>query len=345
MCSPLSRCLMAALLSVSALAGLSREASAQTCVPQYSTTTWELLAGQSIDVGSLTVTNDASNFYVTYTLEGDPAEFSSLALGTVHLWVGNDLLNVPANRNGIPVPGQFPYQASAVGLTSYTFAIPFADLALVDAKSACGTTLYVVAHAEVTAVGLDGAERRETAFGGDTTGTGNRWWFYGGYKIQCLCETVQPRLGLCETAYAYAGAREGGHVWTTDKKSNPEGMPSINLTRNRWGWAIKLDRPGTYTYRLLAGAGLNKADKATEVGQVFVAWSGAEATVTYSMHAGNTVEETHVYASNATPWTIAPGQYGNLATHDAEQVVSLPVLLSPGADGKAWMIAHAVACR
>ena len=78
-----------------------------------------LTAGQHTVVGNLTVSNDQTNLYVTYTLT------AQCTFGTLHLWVGTDLANVPSTGNGTPIPGQFPYQFNASGLTTYTFTIPF----------------------------------------------------------------------------------------------------------------------------------------------------------------------------------------------------------------------------
>jgi len=87
-----------------------------------------------------------------------------------------------------PVPGQFCkalggecYDAS--GRTTYTFTIPFTELNIADANAGCGSSLYVVAHAEVNMP--DGSH--ETGFGGPEVGDADhgRWWFYGAYKICC----------------------------------------------------------------------------------------------------------------------------------------------------------------
>jgi hypothetical protein len=304
------------------------------------TVTWNLTAGQTMDVGSVSVTNDAENVYVTYTLDYPGATF-----GTLHLWVGNDLLNVPSNPEGTPVPGQFDKALGgasfdATGLTSYTFTIPFADLSIIDVTQVCGTNLYVVPHAEVTVdANGDGELDNETAFGGDTPGSGRRWWFYGVYPI--CCAFGPPPVPLCETAFA-----KGGWVWTTDKKSNPENLPSLNLTRNRWGWAINLTTAGTASYDIWAGAGLNKTANGTKVGTLTVDWNGSQATVTYSMSAGYYLSEVHLYAGDAKPVTVAPGQYGNLANFDPNATTfTFNVDVSDTDGDGVWLIAHAVSCN
>jgi len=312
-------------------------AQTPTCTPGPAT--WTLTAGQTIDVGTVTVNNDATNLYVTYTLTYPNATF-----GTLHLWVGNDLTNVPAVSNGpnagTPIPGQFPYQYTNDPdwtLTSYTFTVPLASLSITDVTGACPLTLYVVTHAEVDLDG-DGGGDHETAFGGDLPGSGPRWWFYGAYCL--LCDFDYQVTYSCETAFA-----KGGYVFVTDKKSNPEKLPSLNLTRNRWGWAINLTATGTTTYDIWAGAGLNKTANGTKVGTLTVNWDGAYATVTYALTAPFVMGEVHIYAGDSKPTTTAPGQYGNLAYFDPKTgtySTTIPVSDTDG-DG-VWIIAHAVSC-
>ncbi|MCI0449637.1 MAG: hypothetical protein L0Y79_07610, partial [Chlorobi bacterium] len=144
-----------------------------------------------------------------------------------------------------------------------------------------------------------------------------------------------------ETAFA-----KGGWVWTTDPKSNPEHLPSLRLTRNRWGWAINLLAPGTYTYDIWAGAGLNKIQNGTLVGTLTIVWNGTSATVTYNITGGCVMEEAHLYAGDPRPTNIAPGQYGNTASFDppaASHTFTVPLENTNGTDG-VWLIAHAVVC-
>jgi hypothetical protein len=307
---------------------------AQAQTTPCGTTTWDLTAGQTTNVGTVTVSNDLDNLYVTYTLT-----YPGATLGTLHLWVGNDLLTLPKAGNGAPIPGQFPYQQDATGATAYTFTVPFTDLLIQDANGACGLPLYVVTHAEVDMDGIPGGEH-ETAFGGPTAGSGPRWWFYGVYTV--CCDFGPPPVETCATAYG-----KGGYVFTTDRKSNPESLPSLALTRNRWGWAIKLAGIGTTTYDLWAGAGLNNTGNGVKVGTVTVVWDGSTATVTYTITAsGYHLKETHVYAGDDAPATIAPGQYGNtgyLFGYESTATYTVPLVDANG--GGVWVVAHAVVCR
>lgn len=305
------------------------------------TTSWQLTAGQHMDVGSVTVSNDATNVYIRYLL--DEAAYPDATLGNLHVWVGNDLANLPANSQGIPVPGQFCSADGgacfdATGLKEYTFTIPFADIGIVDTNALCGTNLYVFTHAEVDTNG-GGEGGGETAWGGDTPGTGSRWFFYGIYTV--CCDPEEPVVCLNETAFA-----KGGYVWTTDKRSNPEKLPTLSLTKNRWGWAINLTGMGLTTYDIYAGAGLNKTSNGIKVGTLTVDWNGTTADVTYTMLAGYLLEEVHIYAGDNPPTTTAPGQFGlpvegyDAGDATAKTYTGIPLIDTNG-DG-VWIVAHAV---
>lgn len=305
------------------------------------TTTWQLTAGQTLNVGTVTVSNDATNIYIRYAI--DTVNYPDATLGNLHVWVGNDLLNLPANSQGIPVPGQFCSAdggacADAAGLQEYTFTIPFTDLGIVDTNALCGLTLYVFTHAEVDTNG-DAAGGGETAFGGNVAGTGNRWYFFGVYTV--CCEPDEPVICLSETAFA-----KGGFVFTTDKRSNPEKLPSLNLTKNRWGWAINLTAAGITSYDIYAGAGLNKVSNGIKVGTLTVNFTGTTATIAYALLPGYLLEEIHIYASDTSPTSLAPGQFGlPMDGYDAGGAVTKTVfdipLVDTDGDG-VWIIAHAV---
>jgi hypothetical protein len=316
--------------------------------------TWDLIAGQHYDVGSITVTNDSTNLYVTYTLDPDVRDTRTNAIcvptvdpsfGTLHLWVGDNdptgaVTTMPKAGNGAPIPGQFPYQFDASGLQTHTFTIPLSELGITDVFTACDKTLYVVAHAEISVDSdCDGDLDSETGFGGNLPGTGSRWWFYGAYAV-CCDDGVTP-VPFCQTAYA-----KGGYIWTTDKKSNPEKLPSLNLTKNRWGWAIKLTAPGETTYPIWAGAGLNDTTKGIRVGTLTVNWDGTNVAFCYDLDEDYTIQELHVYTGDDAPTTIAPGQYGYIQDFNDAPVEdwcdSLPLADANG--GGVWVVAHAVVC-
>jgi hypothetical protein len=293
------------------------------------TTVYPLWAGQTIDAGSLTVSNDATNLYVTYT--------TTSTFGTLHLWAGTDLTLLPSVGSGpnagTPIPGQFPYSFDASGLTTYTFTLPLSSLSFYNT---CGDKLYVVAHAEVNINGDN-----ETAFGGNISNNSGtaRWYYYAEYVTVC-CENPPPpsneKLG---TAFA-----KGGYVFTTDRKSNPESLPTLGLSKNRWGWSINLTSAGSTSYDLYVGAGLNFVSKGKLVGNVTVNFTGSQATVTYNLNSGFSIEEGHVYAGDFKPTTIAPGQYGNTFYFNPfASTFSTTLDVSDSNGDGIWLIVHAVA--
>lgn len=285
---------------------------------------YTLWAGQNIDAGTLTVSNYNETLYVTYTA-------SQGTFGTLHLWVGSKLEELPVNPQGIPVPGQFPYQFDATGKTSYTFEISFDEL-----KVGCNNNVYIVAHAEMYL--NEGDEDSETAFGGNLSGNAPRWYFYADYTIVC-CDNPYVPVGELGTAFG-----KGTHVFTTGKQSNPENLPTIGLTKNRWGWAINMTETGSYDFELWVGAGLNKTENGLKVGEGTIDFNGSEATISYTLYSGYSVKETHIYAGDFVPATLAPGQYGNIDYfYPYATDYELNVELSDTDGDGVWFIIHAVA--
>jgi hypothetical protein len=94
-----------------------------------------LIAGQTINSGTVTVSNDANYIYVTY------ATTNGWVLTQTHLYVGDCAL-IPVNNPGNPMPGQFPYTSTHNNLTTYTYQIPISRIPL----EACGC---IAAHAVV----------------------------------------------------------------------------------------------------------------------------------------------------------------------------------------------------
>ncbi len=304
-------------------------------------TTWQLTGGQSIDVGTVTVANDADYLYIEYETK------DGWTLEDVQAWVGTDLDNLPrAGGGGAPINGHFPFKAGSLSTTIYTFKISFDELLVQDKPIAnlCPNpwSLYVVTHASVTKPDGSGGTQSETAFGGDNpvdVGDPGRWWFYGQYEV--CCTVNPPVMASCETGFAF-----GDHVFAKNKKANPDKLTSLELTRMRWGWANNMQRPGSIRQTLWAGAGLNDTGKGIDVGTVTMTWDGSFLDVAYNVVAPYHIEEVHIYASDTPPTTIAPGQYGHTAyfepggqtTYDA----SINVKDTDG-DG-IWIIAHAVVC-
>lgn len=123
-----------------------------------------LMAGQTNNVGTVTVWNDENNIYVHYQTTGN------YKLKKTHLFVGL-CGDIPVNNSGNPRIGQYPYQTShgTTGVQSYTYTIP--------RNSAWGGCLCVSAHAEIVAYNTSGQlVYSETAWGnGQQINDGGSW--------------------------------------------------------------------------------------------------------------------------------------------------------------------------
>jgi hypothetical protein len=122
-----------------------------------------LMAGQTINVGSVTVWNDETNVYVSYQTTG------SYLLKKTHLFVGA-CSAIPVNNSGNPRIGQYPYKTDhGTGVSIYTYTIPRSTL-----PEGC---LCVSAHAEIIAYGANGTVTfSQTAWGqGTQLNDGGSW--------------------------------------------------------------------------------------------------------------------------------------------------------------------------
>lgn len=137
----------------------------------YQTVHYNYFAGQNILVGTLDVTNDAQNLYVTYHFTG------SWYAGATHLYVGS-AAGLPVNGQNVPVPGHFPYSTIHNPMVqSYTYTIPLASL---------DPCYIIAAHADVYRLNSSGTVvQTETgwSFGTHFPGT-NRWGWYSNYCTQ-----------------------------------------------------------------------------------------------------------------------------------------------------------------
>lgn len=138
---------------------------------EYEVVSYDYFAGQNILVGSLDVTNDDQNLYITFNFTGD------WYTQQTHLYVG-PASGLPTNNANTPVPGQFPYATTHNPITqSYTYTIPLSSL----------DDCYVIAaHSEM--VQLDGSGNVIATETGWSDGTEfpdtPRWGWYSEYCTQ-----------------------------------------------------------------------------------------------------------------------------------------------------------------
>lgn len=159
-----------------------------------------LMAGQFINSGNVTVTNDATNLYVTYnTVNG-------WEIQKTHLYVG-DCDSIP-NKNGNPKIGLFPYQTSNnPRVTSFTYTIALSSLN--------GKACYcIAAHAEVVLVdGSGNVIQSETGWGQGVSQGGNSWAMKFSYCTQ-LCPppcVINPGDYRTQTQGGWGAAPNGNN--------------------------------------------------------------------------------------------------------------------------------------
>ena len=122
---------------------------------QCPTTTVNLLAGQTINAGTVSVTNDADFIYVTYTTA------NGYLITQTHLYVGDCAL-IPVNGPGNPIPGQFPYSSAHSNIASYTYQVPIS--AIIAGNCGC-----IAAHCVVVKLNASGQViEQQTGWGNGT---------------------------------------------------------------------------------------------------------------------------------------------------------------------------------
>ena len=92
----------------------------------------KLLSDLNENVGSVVVTNDMSNIYITYNSTDE------WTLSQTHLYVG-DIALMPVGLDGTPDLANFPYTGSHNDVKTYTFQVP---VSLIQ-PGTCGS---IVAH-------------------------------------------------------------------------------------------------------------------------------------------------------------------------------------------------------
>ncbi len=171
---------LALVLIVSMFAGLT--GADKECEPELVV---DLIAGQNMVVGTVSVTNDDEQVCVTYALDEDALAEGWLIYET-HLAIANEKDGIPqtrGNRWGTnPIPGQFPYGDDELeGVEYYTECITFDELGFGICNEA-----YIAAHAVVKR--FDRVATSATIYGniGGYTGSGPQGDIY---EIDPLEET------------------------------------------------------------------------------------------------------------------------------------------------------------
>lgn len=142
----------------------------------------DLMADQDINVGTVSVSNDADNLYVAFDTTG-----GVWSLTEIHVAVGSVVADIP-QKNGNPTPGKFGCKEELeTPVQTYTCTIPLGDLT---------GTIVIAAHAVVETPLLDEEGNQlfdpeteeplyleETAWGAGEGFTGANWAMYFSYDI------------------------------------------------------------------------------------------------------------------------------------------------------------------
>jgi hypothetical protein len=291
---------------------------------------FKLLAGQTIEAGSVTATVKGSALEVAFTTT------DGWELTEAHLWLGNTLDDLPQTKTGNPVPGKFPYNSGNItGSTAYTFSIPLSSPTVNFSCPTEPVIYYIAAHAALRKPKGDGTYQTETGWseGSPITSKGN-WAMFSTITLTCDCGGgIEP---VCETAFA---------------RLADQATCFNSIGFERWGWTNGPVGPGTYLLDIYAGAAQCDLAKGTFVGQLAVDYDGATVMASFEMFDDYFMQETHLYVGNARlptykqgkalVETVAPGQYPYIhsgldhATTD-EYTVS--------GTGSIYLVAHAVVC-
>lgn len=303
-----------------------------------------LYAGQTIDAGTvcyedIDTNNDGESdaLRVCYTTTG------CWELSEIHFAIGDNFSDIPTNKGGNPQIGLFPYSYTfGAGVQNFCFDIPFTAFGGDCSKP--DNIYYVAAHAALKNT-CNGTQ--ETGWGSGSGFPGRNWAMFTTITIDC--GNGGGGNETCETAWAY-----GENVATCfigadfDGDGNDDGF-------EKWGWSNGPLAAGTYTFALWAGAGQCNLNNGTLVGTLTVVYDGPNATVTYDMNPGFTMDETHLYVGNDPlpekctgppanqncEFTAAPGQFPDI--HDLTNAITDTYTIYE-LSGDIYVVAHAVVC-
>jgi hypothetical protein len=148
----------------------------------WESSVYGLWAGQDNDAGTVYISNNNENFYITIDTN------SSSDLQEVHIYVYEDQSALPDKR---PAPGQAPYVEQNIYADSVTVTIPISELVNLE-------DYYFAIHAALVddAVGSDDGTSLagETAYAaGDDTPDYNgkgAWYYVVGYNLNAIIEYI-----------------------------------------------------------------------------------------------------------------------------------------------------------
>lgn len=317
--------------SAAAQSVLSDDGSGMVCSTLY--------AGQTIDAGTVCVSSDGTDLFVTYVTTG------GWELTEAHLWVGANTADMPQTKQGNPKIGNFPGNSGDItGEIFYEFTISLADLGFF--YPSVDVVYFLAAHAALQRDNGDGTFQTETGWGdGSRFVERGMWGTFSSFTLTCESDPGPEPKGERETAFACGGDLALDFL---QLDLNGDGKDDFN----RWGWTNLISPGNTYTFPIYAGAGQSDITKGTWVGDLEVTYSSDGAlNVVYIMFEGFTMQEMHIYAgSEPVPtnengdYTVAPGQYSVVQDEIPAAGWSHAWVVGDGFSGNLYLIAHAVVC-
>ncbi|HEY5602102.1 MAG TPA: Calx-beta domain-containing protein [Gammaproteobacteria bacterium] len=151
-----------------------------------------LIAGQHMEVGTITVSNTDTSIIVVYETTGD------WRITEIHLDVALDYSGLHTNRSGNPIPGQFDYS------TCHPHPVSQVTYVIDDLEWSAGMPIYLATHAVVVS-----QQDNETAWAGDLDFPGKNWAVYFTYTTQEQSEDQRGQLQFAQAIYETAELGRG----------------------------------------------------------------------------------------------------------------------------------------
>ena len=269
--------------------------------------TQTLLAGQYMNAGAVSVSNDATNLYVTYTTT------NGWQLVQTHLYAG-DCSAVPTNHGGNPTIGLFPNQTNHTpNVTSFTYTLPLAGL---------DSCYCIAAHASLVQVDASGnVLQSQTGWAqGDPFG-GNSWAMIFHYCTQACTSTP-----ACDIhAGDYRTQTQGG--WG----ATPQGNNPAMYLQNNFAAAF----PSGVTIGCSSGYSLTFTSSQSVVN--FLPEGGTAAALTQS--ATDPAAINNVFAGQVLTLAINMGMDNSISTFSSS-TSSLSALVIASGPFQGWTVAQ-----
>lgn len=305
------------MLSAAAVAALSFSSVATV---EANEVCQDLLAGQTINVGEVCVSNDEDTITVVFTTE------NGWEMSKADLYIGDWEDGVPLNNGGNLTPAQLPYkQEFDPSVTTITFSFSMSNFGLT-----CDSLYLIAAHADVSK-----GTQTETAWGEGTRASSGNWSMYFGYQAVCPDDEPPPPLQVCEgseTGYAFSDTRFSAYG------------------ASNWGWVIEGVEPGDSGSAVIyAGAGNYSGGTAVGTFEYDYGTNGFFSG-TFIIDSAFGLLETHLHVGADVPRhrngrvQLAPGQFNFNGNRDTFADDGATYYGEVAGGGTVKVIAHSVTC-